>query len=506
MALGTDNLAKIGSAITVFSDEQAKAADETKKRFEALSQNVTTTMQKWVVDAVSIWAEWGRAASAAGLNGQIDALNQQLKDIPRNIEVLKKQGPGWFGGRDKEIARQTAALAGFRAELEKLSPMASRVGPEAPKPQEPDSPTDLATKALEKQTEAWLAQAAAVGKTKYEIQALTIAQSLGSATAKEEALAALDALTAKEANAGRLKTQQDILDAATKGADAVGRSADELQRMALIAAGAKPAVIAVFDAAIAKKDELTASLTRRSPDAANAAFGQGNTELDAIRAASFYDDNKQIVDGLQEQARYWGMTREQATLARLEFQHADVEQIAAAKAAMAKMTEFKNQALHAFEKDLGRGIHDGLVDAMMGIETNWGEMLKRMVLEFAVSGLLQQLGTLADAKSTAAKGTGASGSWWGAIASMFGGSKASGGPVAGGTMYRVHPGEAFFTPDMSGVVGKVGGGGGGTVISQEIHFDVGLESVDERIRGASGQISNATMAAILKAQSRPAMA
>jgi hypothetical protein len=147
-------------------------------------------------------------------------------------------------------------------------------------------------------------------------------------------------------------------------------------------------------------------------------------------------------------------------------------------------------------ESLGRGLHDSFVDFLTGADIGFKDLLRRMAAEFAVSGIFTALsGSLAGS-------TGGVGKFFG---KLFGGFKASGGPVSAGKGYVVgEKGPEFFTPSVSGTITP----NGGAVVNQtnHYHFDVGLETFNDRLRAAVGPISSASMAAIMKALNRPHMA
>lgn len=282
-----------------------------------------------------------------------------------------------------------------------------------------------------------------------------------------------------------------------------GMSSDEIAIFTLQLHDATAEQIAAARAAADLKAAQEDEMRKRSPAYANAMFAQGYGQLEG--ATKIHEANQQIVDSLTLEAATWGKTREQVALYKLEVGGATEEQKKAARDAIANMKGLSDEALKNFGAAMGRGIHDTMIDALMGVETSFSDMLKRMAAELLVSEFFQMM---QKQWPTSDSGGGVWGDIVGAFAGMMGGAKgmSGGGPVTGGSLYRVHPGEAFFTPDMSGVVGKAGGGMGTTYFEQHVHFDVGLETVDDRIRRAAGPISAATMAAITKAQSRPSIA
>lgn len=82
---------------------------------------------------------------------------------------------------------------------------------------------------------------------------------------------------------------------------------------------------------------------------------------------------------------------------------------------------------------------------------------------------------------------------------------AAGGPVFAGRSYIVgEQGPEVFTPSVSGAIIPNGDlSGGGVTVVQNIRFDVGLESVDQRIGQLTPSISGAVVEAVQRAQSRP---
>jgi len=98
----------------------------------------------------------------------------------------------------------------------------------------------------------------------------------------------------------------------------------------------------------------------------------------------------------------------------------------------------------------------------------------------------------------------------GLLGGFLGGGKAKGGHVSGGTAYLVgEEGPEIFRPNTSGDIvpnNKLamarGGGDSGVTVVQNIRFDVGLESVDQRIEQATPRIANESARAVRDAQQR----
>lgn len=159
-----------------------------------------------------------------------------------------------------------------------------------------------------------------------------------------------------------------------------------------------------------------------------------------------------------------------------------------------------------------KALDDGLVNAITHFKS-LGDVAKN-VLDTIVSGLVRVgiekaiIGPLSNAlfgggSSAGGSGGGLGGLLSGALGSIFHAGRASGGDVSAGTAYMVgENGPEVFKPGTSGKIepnnGKAAnrGGGGGQAsttvhLSQSIHFDVGLESVDQRIGQAAPVILGA---------------
>jgi len=96
----------------------------------------------------------------------------------------------------------------------------------------------------------------------------------------------------------------------------------------------------------------------------------------------------------------------------------------------------------------------------------------------------------------------------GIFSGLFGGGKAKGGPVTGGTPYLVgEKGPEIFVPGSSGGIVPndrlpSNDNSQGVNIVQHLHFDVGLESVEAKIRQAEPRIAKAAAAGVRDAQHR----
>ncbi len=95
----------------------------------------------------------------------------------------------------------------------------------------------------------------------------------------------------------------------------------------------------------------------------------------------------------------------------------------------------------------------------------------------------------------------------GAFNLIFGGGRASGGPVQAGRAFLVgEQGPELFVPGASGAIVPNDGFGGGVVVNQTLRFDVGLESVDQRIADTTPVIAVSVMDAVDRVRRRPRFA
>jgi hypothetical protein len=115
-----------------------------------------------------------------------------------------------------------------------------------------------------------------------------------------------------------------------------------------------------------------------------------------------------------------------------------------------EIDEFALQAARNIQDALGDNLFDILDGKFDNIGRSFGNLMKRMAAEALAAQLAQQMfGDFAK--------SGKVGGWLGtalsAVGSMFGGGKASGGPVSAGTTYLVgERGPELFTPQTSGAI------------------------------------------------------
>lgn len=101
-----------------------------------------------------------------------------------------------------------------------------------------------------------------------------------------------------------------------------------------------------------------------------------------------------------------------------------------------------------------------------------------------------------------AAGTGFGGSIGGLFGSVFGGARAGGGPVSPNKSFLVgENGPELFSPGVAGRITPNGGGAGAMTLN--LHFDVGLESVENKIRELTPPIAVAVQRAVASASQKP---
>lgn len=157
-------------------------------------------------------------------------------------------------------------------------------------------------------------------------------------------------------------------------------------------------------------------------------------------------------------------------------------------AGVAKMFEpIKDEGSNVAEF-LGESFRDAFSSWILGTERSFRDMLKRMAIEMATSALFQGLASFFPGGTFLSK--------------FFGGSRASGGSTREGVVYKVHRGEAFFTPGQDG---HVGAAAGGFTYNDNSVFNISGGSSREQeaaLRGALAQHKREVMAEIKDKQRR----
>jgi hypothetical protein len=157
-----------------------------------------------------------------------------------------------------------------------------------------------------------------------------------------------------------------------------------------------------------------------------------------------------------------------------------------------KVIDEMDTSFKSFGEGLGDGLQDSFVNAFLGVETSFSDLLKRMAVQAATSQLFTALAALGGPVGTAFSFLG------------FGGARQHGGPTSSDRSYLVgERGPEIFTPGATGFVTPMAGG---VTVNQNIHFDVGLESVDQRITQAAPALARAAQSGVMRAIGRPSMA
>jgi len=157
-----------------------------------------------------------------------------------------------------------------------------------------------------------------------------------------------------------------------------------------------------------------------------------------------------------------------------------------------KAAEAKNAyaELQAVGQVVSRGIEDAFGKMISGTKVNFREMINQIAVDIAKLVLRYQI-------LQPLLGGGASGG--GLIAGLmgFGGARAGGGPVSGGTAYMVgERGPELFVPQSTGSIvpnGALGGGGGQVAMTMNVNLQ-GANG-DETIARIAGQAARAGAAA-----------
>jgi hypothetical protein len=113
-----------------------------------------------------------------------------------------------------------------------------------------------------------------------------------------------------------------------------------------------------------------------------------------------------------------------------------------------KWTVFKDQAARNTQDIIADTLVNGFDDGAEGILNSFADMLKRMAAQAIAADIASKI-----FGNTGSGGSGGSGGWIDAAMALFGGGKATGGPVTAGMMYRVNEREPeYFKPNVGGKV------------------------------------------------------
>lgn len=148
-----------------------------------------------------------------------------------------------------------------------------------------------------------------------------------------------------------------------------------------------------------------------------------------------------------------------------------------AKEALTEVDQWAKQAANNIQDALGDGLYDILSGNFDSIGKSFGNMLKRMLAEATAAQISRALFGDFGSKSGSIGGLLGDGLKWLAGAFGFGGARAGGGPVSGGTGYLVgERGPEFFTPNTSGTILPNGAFGGGLTINSTINAAPGMNA------------------------------
>lgn len=182
------------------------------------------------------------------------------------------------------------------------------------------------------------------------------------------------------------------------------------------------------------KGEIDALIEREK------AWREEQNAINDLRNAGYDEDAKLIALGMkgeEDAAVARTQLRQQELIAINDFRNAEA-------AKLTEMGEFAREAARGIQ----RGFSDGLFDIMQGKFDNMGDRFKSMIDRMVADALAAKL---AAAMFGDMDKTGNIGGWIGTAMKFFGGGKAGGGAVSGGSSYLVgERGPELFTPGTSG--------------------------------------------------------
>lgn len=207
-------------------------------------------------------------------------------------------------------------------------------------------------------------------------------------------------------------------------------------------------------------------------------------ERELIGASNLARDKALATEELQNAALQAKIPLNETIRQQIE-QTAEAYAMAAEKA---REATDKQQAIIELQQEFGNMAASsikGLIDGTKSLNDVLQDVLSTLADLFIQSALLGQ-GPLASLFGTGAKGGGVGG----IIGALFGGGRASGGPVSGNRAYVVgERGPELFYPGRSGAItpnNAIGGGGGGTVVNV-INNASGVQATQNKRRGPDGR-------------------
>ena len=225
------------------------------------------------------------------------------------------------------------------------------------------------------------------------------------------------------------------------------------------------------------------------------------------------DYAEQLVRQVALEQRLIGMSQEQADFANIMFDLKERNKKADIKLSEQQMQSYANQIAKVKEvireqqelqkkyEELGNTIAGHLEDAMMSF-VDHTKSAEEKFKEFA-SAVIQDLYRILIVQEmvNAAKSAMTGGNFF---SSLFGGGKADGGPVKGGTTYLVgERGPELFTPASNGNIVPNHELGGGTTIVQNINISTGVQqTVRAEIRQMMPVIAESAKSAVADSKRR----
>jgi hypothetical protein len=402
------------------------------------------------------------ALAALGTDG-VDAFNSVIADLDRSQSDLERNMQDsfkslWEGASESAEKSLTEMRALAKAAFGEIA-------------------TANQTDAIEKQIAALEAQAHVFGMTSAEASLYKLSLAGANAEQLELAHGALNLIQALEKEADIEKQ----LSALERQAAVFGMSAAEAGIYTLRLEGANAAQIEMAQGSL----NLIAALKAQTEEIELAAKVTQRFETELQQTQREFAEVKALFDK--------GLVSPQT------FQQAMDELLKPIKVTAKKLKEVVSDAEKGWARigeNMGRSLQDTLADAFLGIETSFGDMLKRMAAQAAANQLLNVLG--ASLGGTA-----------GAVAGFlgFGGARAEGGPVSAGKSYLVgERGPELFQPNISGMITP--NSGGVTITIGTINADdaIGVRRAVEEGVSQAISASAANTVGMIRKQYRPSIA
>jgi tape measure domain-containing protein len=207
---------------------------------------------------------------------------------------------------------------------------------------------------------------------------------------------------------------------------------------------------------------------------------------DATR--EFTRQYEEVMDAVALGPQQGGLSESEGALARFLLGNEADGVFAGLTRVRTELDELTLQAARNIQDALGQGLYDILDGNFESIGKSFGGMLKRMIAEAAAANLARTL--LGNFAKTGEVG----GALGGALSFLFGGKRAAGGPVAGGTAYLVgEKGPEMFVPRSNGYI--VPNGAAGLTVAPQITINGEMTRGQEaRLMTMMRNVAVATMA------------